>query len=156
MLSFVFATLLTIAISAVLPAAGVWLHYGLSEADARAVPVVSTVWPVFTGLRDGSVRALVALGAEGVITFPSLHAALAVIMIAALWPVAVLRWPILALNVVMLVATPIDGAHYLIDILAGIGIAALSIVAARAVAMRAGLAPSSMAAGKIPQLAARD
>ena len=87
MLAFIFAALVTIAISAVLPAAGVWLHYGLTERTARVVPVVSTVWPVFTGLRDGSVRALVAVGAEGVITFPSLHAALAVIMIAALWPI---------------------------------------------------------------------
>ena len=50
------------------------------------MPAVHTVWPVFFGLRDGSFRALVAIGSEGVITFPSLHAALAVILIAALWP----------------------------------------------------------------------
>lgn len=156
MLTFILATLVTIAISAALPAAGVWLHYGLTEADARAVPVVSTVWPVFTGLRDGSVRALVAVGAEGVITFPSLHAALAVIMIAALWPIATLRWPILALNVGMLISTPIDGAHYLVDILAGIVIAVLCLAAARTMAVRAGHAPSSLAASKIPQLAGRD
>ena len=40
-------------------------------------------WPVFLGLRDGTVRMLAAAGAEGIITFPSLHAALAVILIAA-------------------------------------------------------------------------
>jgi membrane-associated phospholipid phosphatase len=153
MLTFILATLVTIAISAILPAAGVWLHYGLTEADARAVPVVSTVWPVFTGLRDGSVRALVAVGAEGVITFPSLHAALAVIMIAALWPIATLRWPILALNVGMLVATPIDGAHYLTDILAGIVMAVLCLAAAHAVAARAGRTQSPLTAGKVPQFA---
>ena len=76
-LAFIFAALITIATSAVLPAAGVWPFYGL---------------------RDGSVRALVAAGAEGIITFPSLHAALAVILIAALWPVARLRWVIFGLN----------------------------------------------------------
>ena len=53
---------------------------------------MSTSWPVFYGLRDGTFRFLVAVGAEGIITFPSLHAALAVIVIAAIWPVAVLRW----------------------------------------------------------------
>lgn len=138
-LAFLIAALTTIAISAVLPAEGVWLHYELTPADARAVPVVSTVWPVFTGLRDGSVRALVALGAEGVITFPSLHAALAVIMIAALWPLPVLRWIVFVLNVTMLVATPIDGAHYLIDVIAGLAIAAVSLFAAWATVRRAGV-----------------
>lgn len=152
MLAFVLATLVTIAISAVLPAAGVWLHYGLTEADSRAVPVVSTVWPVFTGLRDGSVRALLAVGSEGVITFPSLHAALAVILVAALWPMRLLRWPILAVNTVMLVATPVDGAHYLIDVIAGVAVAAGSLIAAWAVA-RAVHAPVPIATGKIPQLA---
>jgi hypothetical protein len=156
MLAFIFATLTTIAISAVLPAAGVWLHYGLTEADARIVPVVSTVWPVFTGLRDGSVRALVAAGAEGVITFPSLHAALAVIMIAALWPIAALRWFVLVLNTVMLVATPIDGAHYVVDVLAGIAVAGASLLAARAVTERASGAPAAAVASKIPQVAVSD
>jgi membrane-associated phospholipid phosphatase len=153
MLAFVVATLITISISAVLPAAGVWLHYGLTEADERVVPVVSTVWPVFTGLRDGTFRALVAIGSEGVITFPSLHAALAVILIAALWPVRVLRWPIVVLNAAMLAATPVDGAHYLIDVIAGVVIAAFSVAAAWAVAVRASLAPAPAMAGKIPQLA---
>ncbi len=156
MLAFVFATLSTIALSAVLPAAGVWLYYGLTEADARVVPVVSTVWPVFTGLRDGSMRALVALGAEGVITFPSLHAALAVILIFALWPIRLLRWPTLVLNIVMLGATPIDGAHYLIDVIAGVVIAALSLIAARIAVTRVGHAPAERRPEKFPQLAGRD
>jgi membrane-associated phospholipid phosphatase len=153
MLAFVFATLVTIAISAVLPATGVWLHYGLVETDGRIVPTVKTVWPVFTGLRDGSVRMLVAAGAEGVITFPSLHAALAVIMIAAVWPIAALRWFILVLNIIMLAATPIDGAHYLVDVIAGVAIAMVSLFAARAVATWAGRSPAPVAASKIPQLA---
>jgi membrane-associated phospholipid phosphatase len=156
MLAFILTTLVTIAISAALPAAGVWLHYGLSEADTRIVPAVRTVWPVFTGLRDGSVRTLVALGAEGIITFPSLHAALAVIMVAALWPIAALRWPVLALNAVMLVSTPVDGAHYLVDILAGIGTAVVCILGARAMTIRAGNAASPLVTSEIPQLAVRD
>jgi membrane-associated phospholipid phosphatase len=59
-------------------------------------------------------------GSEGIITFPSLHAALAVILILAFWPVPISRWIGGALNGVMLAATPIDGSHYLADILAGI------------------------------------
>jgi hypothetical protein len=153
MLAFIIATLITIAISAMLPAAGVWLHYGLTERDSVVVPVVRTVWPVFTGLRDGSFRALVAAGAEGVITFPSLHGALAVILIAAIWPIRVLRLPVLVLNSMLLVATPIDGAHYLIDVIAGVIVAAVSLAAAHAIAV--GRTATAAATGKFPQLAAR-
>ncbi|MCC6888291.1 MAG: phosphatase PAP2 family protein [Hyphomicrobiales bacterium] len=156
MFAFVLTTLVTIAISALLPAAGVWLHYGLTEADARVVPVVNTVWPVFTGLRDGSLSALVALGAEGVITFPSLHAALAVLMIAAFWPVVAMRWPVFALNAAMLVATPIDGAHYLVDVVAGMLIAAVSLMIACAWSRRAGFAALRRVAGRTVPSAARE
>jgi hypothetical protein len=135
-LAFIFATLVTIAISALLPAEGVWLHYGLKEADPAIVPVSSSSWPAFHGLRDGTFRQLMAIGSEGIITFPSLHAALAVILIAAFWPVRVARWLSAAVNSLMLAATPIDGSHYLIDVLAGVGIAGLCLLAARALAAR--------------------
>src|SRR5690349_7362421 len=130
MLAFIFAAVLTIALSALLPAEGVWLHYGL-KADPGAMPVSHTSRPVFLGLRDGSFRLLVALGAEGIITFPSLHAALAVLLIAAFWPLPIARWLSAAVNALMLAATPIDGSHYLVDVLAGTVIAILCIVAAR-------------------------
>jgi hypothetical protein len=146
-LAFFFAVLISIAISAVLPAAGAWPYYGLTAADSpHVLPAVSTSWPVFYGLREGSFRALVAVGSEGIITFPSLHAALAVIVVAALWPVPVLRWVFLALNMVMLIATPIDGSHYFVDVLAGVAVAALCLIAARAIAARA-------ASGHMPRAA---
>lgn len=157
LLAFILAALVTIALSAVLPAAGVWPHYGLTQAASpHVLPAVSTSWPVFYGLRDGSLRALVAVGSEGIISFPSLHAALAVIVIVALWPIPVLRWVILALNLVMLAATPIDGSQYFIDVFAGIVIAALCVLAARAIAAKVGAKRSTDAAfgSKIPQLAA--
>jgi hypothetical protein len=125
-LAFVLAALVAVAVSAVLPAAGAWPHYGLTVTDAAPIlPVVSTSWPVFDGLRDGTMRTLVAVGSEGIITFPSLHAGLAVIVIMAAWPIAVLRWVFLAIDAVMLVATPIDGSHYLVDVIAGAALAVL-------------------------------
>ena len=136
-LAFFCVVLISIAISVVLPAVGAWPYYALSEDNSRILPAVSTSWPVFYGLRDGTFRILVAVGAEGIITFPSLHAALAVIVIAAIWPIAVLRWVFVALNTMMLIATPIDGSHYLIDVLAGIALALLCLIAAQAIAARA-------------------
>jgi membrane-associated phospholipid phosphatase len=135
-LAFLCAALVCIAISAALPAAGAWPHYGLTASDSGILPTVSTSWPVFYGLRDGSFRVLVAVGSEGIITFPSLHAALAVLVTAALWPVRYLRWAAVILNTAMLIATPIDGSHYFSDVLAGVALAALSLLIAQIVAAR--------------------
>jgi membrane-associated phospholipid phosphatase len=135
-LAFLITVLVSIGISAAVPAAGAWPHYGLAPSDSQIMPAVSTSWPVFYGLREGTFRSLVAVGAEGIITFPSVHAALAAIITVALWPVAIVRWLFLFLNMAMLAATPIDGSHYLVDVLAGLAIAALSLLLAQAVAGR--------------------
>jgi membrane-associated phospholipid phosphatase len=151
-LAFFFAALISIAVSVVLPAAGAWPHYGLTAADSpHILPTASTSWPVFYGLRDGTFRTLVAVGSEGIITFPSLHAALAVIVVAALWPVPILRWVFLTLNLVMLIATPIDGSHYFIDVLAGVALAVLCVVAARVIAVRAASGHTPRAAELAPR-----
>jgi membrane-associated phospholipid phosphatase len=130
MLAFIFTALLTIALSALLPAEGAWLHYGLT-GDHSVIPSSYTSWPVFHGLRDGSYRLVMAVGSEGVITFPSLHAALAIILMVAFWPVPIARWISVGVNLLMLVATPIDGSHYVVDVLAGVLIAIVCVLAAR-------------------------
>ena len=77
------------------------------------------------------MRHLDLLGLGGIVTFPSFHAASAVLYAWALWPVRWMR-PIVVLAFgAMLAATPINGGHYLIDIIAGTAIAVLAIVAAR-------------------------
>jgi hypothetical protein len=134
-LAFFCAALISIAISAMLPAAGAWPYYAINANSSHILSVVGANWQlVFYGLRDGTFRLLMADGAEGIITFPSLHSALAVILIAALWPIAVLRWVFVALNTMMLLATPIDGSHYLTDVLAGIALGLLCLIAAQAMA----------------------
>jgi membrane-associated phospholipid phosphatase len=62
----------------------------------------------------------------GLITFPSYHAAAAVIFSWALWPTR-LRWPLLVVNVLMTASAIIVGSHYLIDIIAGCVVAAIAI-----------------------------
>jgi hypothetical protein len=73
-----------------------------------------------------------------------------------LWPVPILRWAILGIDMVMLAATPIDGSHYVVDVAAGIAIAAACLFAARAIAHRAsrpGLTVAAPAA-QVPRLVA--
>jgi membrane-associated phospholipid phosphatase len=88
------------------------------------LPLSSTSWPVFLGLRDGTVHTVYGLNSEGIITFPSLHAALGVLFPAALWRVRKLRWIALTLNGLLLLATPVYGSHYMVDVAAGILVAA--------------------------------
>jgi hypothetical protein len=66
----------------------------------------------------------VDLGAlRGLVSAPSFHTVAAVLYIAAAWPHRALRWPIVAVNVAMLLSTPVEGTHYLADMLAGAAVA---------------------------------
>jgi membrane-associated phospholipid phosphatase len=131
-ISFLSTSLITIAVSTVLPAEGPWLFYGVATtATPSDLPLSHTSWPVFLGLRDGTFNILTGLGSEGIITFPSLHAALGVVFACALWSVRSLRLPALALNTVMIAATPIEGSHYFADVIAGTAIAGLCWIACR-------------------------
>ena len=123
--AFVATTLVTIAVSAIYPAAGPWLFLDIQPAAANGfLPLSSTSWPIFLGLRDGTLHTIYGLNSEGIITFPSLHAALGILFPFALWRIGVVRWIALALNGLMLIATPAYGSHYVVDVIAGIVIAA--------------------------------
>jgi membrane-associated phospholipid phosphatase len=126
LLSFMLTALVTIAVSVVMPAQGVWGHMGLSAADYAIPPVTRELHlSIFHGLRDGTFRDLVAQGAQGIITFPSLHTAIGILFITAMWPVRYLRWAAMLVNITMIAATPVDGGHYFTDVIAGAAVAAL-------------------------------
>ena len=65
--------------------------------------------------------------AEGIITMPSVHAAVAVLLIAGFLKTR-LALPILMLNVLMIVSTIPVGRHYVVDVVAGVVIAVIAIV----------------------------
>jgi PAP2 superfamily len=124
--AFIATTLITIAISAVLPAGGPWLFLDLHADMAHGfLPTSSTSWPVFLGLRDGTFHTINGMNSEGIITFPSLHAALGILFATALWRTKGIKWAALVLNGLMLAATPAYGSHYFVDVIAGVLIAAV-------------------------------
>jgi hypothetical protein len=69
-------------------------------------------------------------GLVGIVTFPSFHAAAAVLYLWALWCVWWMRPLALLANGAMLLATPIGGGHYFVDVFAGMAVAVLAIAAA--------------------------
>ena len=85
--------------------------------------------PEVLGMRDGSIKDL-ARPVFGIVTFPSFHAIYAVLATWALWSLPRLRYPALAINLVMIAATPLHGSHYLTDVIGGVTTALFSILAA--------------------------
>jgi membrane-associated phospholipid phosphatase len=79
--------------------------------------------------------------AKGLVTFPSYHTALGIIITYALREIRWIFVPVAILNSVMLVSTVPEGGHHLIDVLAGLAIGLISIAIVRAA--RRGIATHS-------------
>jgi len=139
-LAFAVALIVTTAVSALVPAIGVFQQIGLDPADfvnidPRAyLDQQRDLGPV----RAGTLRDLDLLSLAGIVTFPSFHACSAVLYAWALWPVWWARPVAVLANGAMLASTPVDGGHYFIDLIAGIAVAAMAIMAARALGQRIG------------------
>ncbi|MET4032240.1 membrane-associated phospholipid phosphatase [Bradyrhizobium sp. JR7.2] len=124
----ILALCVVIAVSTLFPAIGTYFEFGLPSdteifkangygGQARDIPM----------LRDGTLRALKLTELGGILTFPSFHAATALLSIWSLWSIWWLRPALLILNAGMLVATPLVGGHYFVDVIAGVSVAALTI-----------------------------
>jgi membrane-associated phospholipid phosphatase len=138
---FVMAAVLTVsvsvAISAALPAIGTYHELGLpADTGTFRASGYLVQLDILPFVRDGTLRLLDLSHLGGIITFPSVHAAIAALAIWGLWGVWWLRPLALILNGGMLLATPLVGGHYFVDVLAGVGLAALSIAAAKALSQR--------------------
>ncbi|MFW2853037.1 phosphatase PAP2 family protein [Sphingomonas sp. TX0543] len=66
---------------------------------------------------------------RGLVSAPSFHTVAAVLYIRAAWPHRELRAPLLGLNAAMLIATPVEGTHYLIDMILGAVVAIVATLA---------------------------
>lgn len=88
------------------------------------------------GLRSGAITLVDPARIVGLITFPSFHATCAVLFAWAGWPVRRLRVPLLVVNGAMLAVTPVEGTHYLVDVIAGV-LLALALIAAATAPRRA-------------------
>lgn len=72
----------------------------------------------------------------GIISFPSVHAAVAVLCAATWWHNRLLRYPILLLNILMAMSAIPDGGHYLVDVIAGIALATMVIAFVNGLSLR--------------------
>jgi hypothetical protein len=118
------ALLATVVVSALLPAESAWVWYHIDE------PIAPGPWRDFVAVRDGSLTFLDLQQLRGLVTFPSFHASMAVLLA---WSARRTRFALLSavLNLLMIAATPTEGGHYLVDALAGIAVAVIAIAGAR-------------------------
>jgi hypothetical protein len=147
---FTFACVVTLAftaaISAVVPALGTYQQYGIGYDPSVLLPTgYLEQLRVLPQVRSGALRMLEIDKMVGIVTFPSFHAAAAILFIWAYWPVWWMRPLVLITNGLMLLATPIFGGHYFIDVFAGIAVAVIAIAVSERAAHR--LARPALPAG---------
>lgn len=125
------ALTIVVAIFAFVPGLGAYAHFGIAHRD---VPGMGDPTPwhqarLLVELANGALVNLRPDDLDGIVTFPSFHAAAAVILACMFWPSRLFRWPMLVLNALMILAAIPVGGHYLVDIVAGVGTAIAAVVA---------------------------
>jgi membrane-associated phospholipid phosphatase len=134
MWNFIVSLLIVIAVSVFLPAAAMPGMIGQLHID------------VFLAVRNGGISVLDDSTITGLVAFPSWHTAMGVIFI---YCARTMKWLLAVLapfNVLMILATVPCGGHYLVDTLAGLVVAAISILVVRKIRRSIiGRAPNSVA-----------
>ncbi|MGU3537683.1 phosphatase PAP2 family protein [Methylobacterium sp. A54F] len=111
------------------PAYGAYVQHGMSPALHPDLPVAfSDFKPAYDALRAGLVDLYAEEIPSGAISFPSFHTTTILLYAWAAWPTPA-RWPILAVQAACFLAVPVQGAHFLTDMIAG---GAIGLVAIRA------------------------
>ena len=130
LLNYWAAVVLTLLIFPMMPARGAleFLWHG-------PVPYMPTSgqWQglIIPELRAGTANIdLSAL--RGLVCAPSFHTVSAVLYLHAAWQMPRLRWLLTPVIVAMVMATPIEGVHYLSDMVLGAIVAIIAIMAMRA------------------------
>jgi hypothetical protein len=123
-----FSLLITATISGFLPALGAFVHFGVPGLAE------SMYLPHLLALRDGSTSSFSMNEFQGIISMPSYHTVLAILIIYAYRGCGRVFTLALVLNGVMLLSLPSEGGHYLIDLIAGGAIAVFTIAITSAAA----------------------
>lgn len=132
---FAISFLLCLASVAVMPtlwpAVGGYVFHDVQVQQLGTFPAAARLHEAdLLALRDGSLRTLPDR-IQGIITFPSFHASVGVLLTCTLRPLAWVGLPAAVLNLLLILSTLADGGHYLMDTIAGVSIGILSIFLAK-------------------------
>jgi membrane-associated phospholipid phosphatase len=122
---FILSALVVIFFSWLFPAVDADIMFGKYRATQTAAGLWSTGGQRaddFLNLHYGLMTSIPVMNVTGLVTFPSFHTVCAILfaITAAQFPAA--RVPALVVNILMIAATPVEGGHYLVDVIAGAAI----------------------------------
>jgi hypothetical protein len=122
---FMAGSMLAIATSLLFPAAGPWF------AAPPGIPFDASSLSNFFPLHSGTVRILDLNTIQGLISMPSEHAMIGIFLAYAMRGTGPLFLLAIVLNTLLVLATPTEGGHYLVDVIAGVLCAAALIAWSR-------------------------
>jgi hypothetical protein len=111
------AVTISAALSGPFPALGPYTTGGMPAWSAALLSI-----------RDGSLTKITLDHLNGIVSFPSCHTVMAVVLVYVHRPPLRSFVPVAILNVLLLIATPFAGHHYLVDMISGAAVAAISIL----------------------------
>jgi len=127
-ITFVCASAIAEIANVLLPTLGPMSVLG-GNANFVNVPTLGrTTADIVLALREGRLASIDLGAIDGIISFPSLHAAVAVMVPFTLRWNRPLFWPIVVLDGMMLVSAVPGGNHYLADVVGGVAVAAVAIL----------------------------
>ena len=128
---------LTFVVWQAFPNFSLGIHYAIpSEAENAIRLVTNTAYGNL--LRDAALNGIPVIsndGMLGVVAFPSYHTVMACLVVWFLWGTFAF-WPALAINILMVPAIHIHGAHHILDFIGGVVVFFSALWVSRAVLAR--------------------
>lgn len=119
---FILSALVVIFFSWLFPAVDADVMFGKYAATRTASGLWSTGGQRaddFLNLHYGLMTTIPVMNVTGLVTFPSFHTVCAILFVMTAAQFPAFRIPALTINILMIAATPVEGGHYLVDLLAG-------------------------------------
>jgi membrane-associated phospholipid phosphatase len=127
---FLVANLVSFAVGiplfALLPAVGPWRYFHFPPTHDQLTMCEA---PLLALRASGSLA--VASQEAGIVCFPSFHVVWAIFFAASLWGFRRLRIPVAVVSAIVILSTMTTGWHYFVDVVGGILLAIVSLVAAK-------------------------
>lgn len=150
-LAIVIGALLTVSFWTLLPSFGAFSVYHLPAAVVRKLTLVldgGYAQSLMALLQNGPGH-IVPANIKGLVGFPSFHTTQALVIAWYAWDLQRIRWAAIAVNLGVVISTPIQGGHHVVDLFGGLAVTVAAIALSGAIMRAAERRSSSVAATAI-------